>query len=458
MSSDRIDNLSSALMQLMNNDDFRSAALPKPNFWSIIHYGEASYENRYNRVFRWLLDPTGNHGLGPRVVNGLLNELDPQGPHVGSIRTQTHTETAVPRSDVQGSKYALKGRIDITLNDLTNKVYVAFECKMKSSQHTEQLGRYRTWVQQEYRHYNARYFVFLTEQQEVPDDDYGSVFPDESWVNVTFAELARIIENAVKDAGTSCGREARAIIEQFLTDQQRRTASKIDDYVHALYHQDGKPLFGDLLLHAIRSLERDASAVESYAKLKKIQLSPSAVIEPSQVHTALTAAFERLGGTSSALDSILQLCWDLRPGLQDHTKNSKTVEIIRQFAASIAGTEVEPGTESLAAGLPEFFHSVKLTQAGQAVHLTLHNQDGIYFAGNKSGVVPSVLHHYAAGDREFKANGCILNRAKVKEGFATTHDSSGVVLAAAFVNYLRGQSANDGQLCGCGRHFTGLVR
>ena len=76
MDTAQIDQLAHALDGLLENDDFRNVALPRPNFWDIIHYGEASYENRYNRMFALLLNPTANHGLGAKVGNGLLAMID----------------------------------------------------------------------------------------------------------------------------------------------------------------------------------------------------------------------------------------------------------------------------------------------------------------------------------------------------------------------------------------------
>jgi hypothetical protein len=38
----------------------------RPNFWSIIEYGRGSYETRYSRMLRWLMDPSENHGLTRR--------------------------------------------------------------------------------------------------------------------------------------------------------------------------------------------------------------------------------------------------------------------------------------------------------------------------------------------------------------------------------------------------------
>jgi len=46
-----------------------------PNIWSIIEYGRESYEIRYSRFFRWLLDPKETHGLKSDFTKMLWDKM-----------------------------------------------------------------------------------------------------------------------------------------------------------------------------------------------------------------------------------------------------------------------------------------------------------------------------------------------------------------------------------------------
>lgn len=452
MNTSKIDELATRLLELLQNDQFRAAALPEANFWSIIHYGEASYENRYNRVFRWLLDPTGNHGLGAGVVNGLLGLVNASHLDVGTSRVQTAVETFVPRSEENTTEDARQGRIDITLNDVEAKLYLAVECKMSSSQHSEQLSRYRTWVQQTYSDYAERYFIFLTEQAEDPDDSPDEALPQEQWVNITFDTFASITTQVLDEAGDACSSDARSIIKQFLADQRRRSASGLDDLIHPLFSDEpGSLNFGGLLIAAIQQTAPEDAGFSQYALAKKIELPSSEKETPTQVRDGLLLAFEQAGFSSSDLEGVLQLCWDHRPPIHDHSKSPESARIIRQFAETISGSTLEAGVDTNAAGFPEHFRSVKLSKASQSVNLTMNSGDIIYFAGNNREVVPAVLHHHARPNQpELGGNGCSLNTTSTKRLLAQSHGGSGVNLAKAFVETLRSQGA----VCGCGIPFA----
>ena len=46
----------------------------KANIWRIIEYGKKSYETRYSRMLRWLLDPNENHHFGNKFAKALIKK------------------------------------------------------------------------------------------------------------------------------------------------------------------------------------------------------------------------------------------------------------------------------------------------------------------------------------------------------------------------------------------------
>lgn len=466
MEARKIEELAQALKQLLENEEFRNVALPKPNFWDIIHYGESSYENRYNRMFAWLLDPTANHGLGARVVNGLIDHLcahsefsgSKEPRHLGVKKVRTETETAVPTVLLSAGDSARKGRIDITVNDSINRVYLALECKMRSSQHSDQLGRYRSWVQKKYGDYDTRYFIFLTEEPELPKDHPQEHLPAEMWHNVTFEDLQPIIEAALNNADVSCPDSARFIIEQFLDDQQHRSAASIVDLVFELFEDSVLGGTIDGLLTAIQALEIEDSSVYTYARLKHVALADT--LEESQLmHESLATAFEALGGTSTEMDRILATCWSHRPPMVDMSKDEETIRIIKELAEYIAGQPVEPGSETEVYGHPKFFKTVKISKGQQNVTLRLHDGFDIYLAGNNKNIVPAVLHHWGkdSAKQQPAKSRCFLRLPQVRGKLVKGHDGKGAKLAEDLVDYLTERQNSGDVQCGCGRHLTGLL-
>lgn len=457
MDTAQIDQLAHALDGLLENDEFRNVALPRPNFWDIIHYGEASYENRYNRMFAWLLDPTANHGLGAKVVNGFLAMVDEKHRSVGSLKVRTETETTVPGIQGENGGLGRSGRIDITVNDTINQVYVAVECKMLSSQHSEQLERYRTWVQDKYKDYSSRYFVFLTEDEQEPVDEYAEDLENEIWVNVTFESLQHVIEAAVDATGVDCPEDARIVIRHFLADQKRRASAGISPLVEQLYFESDRPRFAEILLASISSLDIDYAELRRYASAKKISL-PELPENENVIHEKLTASFEALGHSSTDLDRILSLCWDHKPRVADHGINEQTARIVHEFASTVAGQDIQLGQSLSANGLPRFFQKIELSRKGQSSRLTLHDGQVIYFAGNNAGQVPSVLcHDGKIADHRYLDKGCTFNKQAEKAKLQAAHEGSGIKLAHNFVEYLARIQDSGDLVCGCKRHRTGLV-
>lgn len=100
----------------------------KPNFWTILEYGEKStiksYEIRLSRMFRWLFDPNANHGLGNYFAHQLFQ-----------FHNQANTSReAVNYPYVPGENPAIhvtseEKHIDLLYKDFAAGIIVAIELK-----------------------------------------------------------------------------------------------------------------------------------------------------------------------------------------------------------------------------------------------------------------------------------------------------------------------------------------
>ncbi|KFI59683.1 PD-(D/E)XK nuclease family protein [Bifidobacterium gallicum] len=98
-----------------------------PNFWSILEYGRESYETRFCKMLRWLLDPTANHGLGDAAMRWIAN-------YAGVELTQSG-DTYVPDDQDGAETEALGNHIDVFAHDRSAGLLVVIEAKMGSDEH-----------------------------------------------------------------------------------------------------------------------------------------------------------------------------------------------------------------------------------------------------------------------------------------------------------------------------------
>jgi hypothetical protein len=138
--------------------------------------GVARQELRHSDFLAFLLDPRKPHGLGDAFSKRFLQQA---------------LMTAAPRSDLSPidiDAWSLREltvqrewrNIDILLVDEFHRLVTAIENKIASSEHSDQLGRYRLTVEEHYPGWR-QLFVYLTPDGDEPTDaayaaiDYGVV-------------------------------------------------------------------------------------------------------------------------------------------------------------------------------------------------------------------------------------------------------------------------------------------
>lgn len=349
---DTIRQLSEALMDFLEDADIRRRALPPANFWSIVHYGENSYENRYNRVVRWLIDPTANHGLGPDVINELISEAAARAevevpPLIGSGRVRTAVESRakqVAAAPAQG----VAGRIDVTLLDKDNHVVVAIESKLSSTAHGDQLARYANYLEAEHADL-TRVMLFLTENDEKPSDP--------RWWPITYKSLALILGRL--NGRDSQDSAAQRVIGDFCDDIDRRASDPLGTSVTELYFHDyddhtkpTNPRFAHLLVTLAAHFAASDKAMDASTagRLRAyLQTLPGGVDSSNAAAYTeqLTAAFEASGKYSSN-DLIRTLTYviDHAPivGGQNHRRNEGVSEFFAEYVRYLTGV-AEPQLE-----------------------------------------------------------------------------------------------------------------
>lgn len=138
-------------------------------------------EIRHSNVLAWLLDANENHGLGDMFIREIMQTLveeDDSGKYdvFRLLLLDFHSFTV----------YREWNNIDIMLLSDEEKVVIAFENKVGSHEHSDQLNRYRNILERAYPEYE-RICIFLTPEGELPSDE-------ENWAVLTYTNIVEVLE------------------------------------------------------------------------------------------------------------------------------------------------------------------------------------------------------------------------------------------------------------------------
>lgn len=138
--------------------------------------GAVRRELRHSDFIGFLFDPSETHGLDEtlfRIFCESFNICISQTPIVTVSREWEH--------------------IDIMVRDRANKVILVIENKIDTSEHSDQLQRYRRIVDAAYPDY-TRYYFYLTKTGEEPSDSH--------WAILSYANIRSFVERLASASGT----------------------------------------------------------------------------------------------------------------------------------------------------------------------------------------------------------------------------------------------------------------
>ena len=181
-------------------------------------------EIRHSNVLGWLLDASGSHMLGDyflsRVIRSILLNDD----------LNKYDKAKISLLDLYSFKiYREQNNIDLLLVSEKEKVVIVIENKVGSSEHSNQLNRYREIVYEKYKDY-YKMFVYLTVLGEAPSDE-------ENWTILTWQDICEILELILekKDVNDS--------IKLFLEDYKKKlrrdivTDQELKDICNRIYEK-----------------------------------------------------------------------------------------------------------------------------------------------------------------------------------------------------------------------------
>lgn len=172
-------------------------------------------ELRHSNMLAWLLSPSETHGLDELFLRRWLMEV------THSSRVSDNPSSPIPSPvwiDVADLSEITVHRewqnLDVIIDFIASvsgsreQWVVAIENKVNAQQGQSQLEGYRKTVARQFQHANQTIFIFLTKNEEEPDDPH--------WVTSTYADVLRALERCVAARRDTIGREPLFLIEQYL--------------------------------------------------------------------------------------------------------------------------------------------------------------------------------------------------------------------------------------------------
>jgi hypothetical protein len=166
-------------------------------------------EVRHSNVLAWLLDPQENHGLASYFIRQFFK-------YVVSTNRSYFSAAGVSLVDFELCDYNdVEVRrewknIDILLivAEDNKKVVVALENKVKTTEHSGQLQKYRSILEKEFGD-STRFHIYLTPDNLIPSD--------EEWIPFGYDVIADLLDELLKNRKSSLSSKVYSFISQYQT-------------------------------------------------------------------------------------------------------------------------------------------------------------------------------------------------------------------------------------------------
>ena len=176
--------------------------------------GLSGSEETHSNILTWLLDPRENHSAGDFFLTTLLRETG--AATYEQIHTIDWSNTTLQRewhNVVDGTT----GFLDILILNEEAHFACAIENKVFSSEHSEQLIRYRKAIERQYGSF-ARSYLFVSRHGSLPERPEERRF----WTPVDYETILQLVQKTL-ERGVNPGNEAVvAFLRQYATTLRRR--------------------------------------------------------------------------------------------------------------------------------------------------------------------------------------------------------------------------------------------
>ena len=382
-----------------------------PNFWDILEYGRHSYETRYSKMLRWLLDPTENHGLGDLVARRLAEHCN----LAWHVDQDSRDRTVVATEDHD---------IDVLYSNPAANLCIVIENKTGSDVHNagtsdeSQLKKYYDDVEgRPGLKGTTKAYIFLAPEDDDPYPDLvdaGLGWYD-AWTVMAYSALEPILGEACAELRISDEADAPhalKIIEDFRYDQRRKFSTEHRDEI-------SRVLFGTA--NADPSKQAGVLVREMIAGLLAYDLVDGAEIRGSggayqqalrelskQERESFRQALQQDHLDQKNVRDVLKWMWEYKPRVyrQDHTPNAKVSGLVTDLVRHFAKVDDPRGSTSyeVRQGLPVGWRIRRTRGKGQGMYMTSPGGEvEFYISGDKAGRFPNDGFGYNTDPKDHKA-------------------------------------------------------
>ena len=254
---------------ILNNEDLARLEESTGQFNIFEALGIVRQEIRHSNFLAWLMNPAQTHGLGDSFLKGFLFKTSVK---ARLLRIKTISPVDVDVWDLTETEIRREwSHIDILLVEHAKKFVCVIENKIYSSEHSDQLCRYRCVVEAEFPDY-TRHYVLLNVSGEEPSDSY--------YVGVTYEEVCDVIERLLEMRASTIGDDVATALSHYVTMIRRRIMpdAEIQELCRRIYrkHQaaldliyehrpDRQAAISDALLEMIRA-DRQEFIIDAASK------------------------------------------------------------------------------------------------------------------------------------------------------------------------------------------------
>lgn len=194
--------------------------------------GAVRVELRHSDFLAFLLTPSQSHGLGDAFVKRFLQS---------ALKLASEEQTTIRPIDLDlwdlDGIFVLREwqNIDILLTDETNQFFVVIENKIGSTEHSNQLIRYRQIADQQYKGWHSVYLFLTPEGEEASDPSY---------ISIDYDLIANLVEQFVETRASTLGPDVMILLNHYSQMLRRYivSGSEIENLCREIYRKHQRAL------------------------------------------------------------------------------------------------------------------------------------------------------------------------------------------------------------------------
>jgi len=192
-------------------------------------------EIRHSNVLAWLFYPDANHGLGEYFLKQFLKNFISANKEYITSEINIFDFEIFGYRDVEIRREWNNIDILIIIKEKSKDIAITIENKLKTSEHGNQLQRYREIVEKNFKDFE-KIFIYLSPYEDIPSD--------ETWIAISYDTISDLIDDLLENRKDMLSENVLNFIEQYKIILRRYVVgnSEIEQICKDLYKKHQKAL------------------------------------------------------------------------------------------------------------------------------------------------------------------------------------------------------------------------